>query len=237
MLHDASGVQFVTLLHCLKMQVASQMARPASEFQVKETVPEIEKSCRADLAHFPDPTVQLQLQLQLAITAERYSEASRCEPMSCICLIAETGGLCYPMGHATHTCQRRVNTVARHLLWSWPCTVQLLEEALVCVRRIRNQIDNLLASDRALSLVVAIETALEDKRFEVQSRVLRCDWAPPPLQGCTPACIVGRGEQHACNWLPPRPAPVVMLHTNSGVASTAAVRWQVIQAPPINFSI
>ena len=58
------------------------MARPASEFQVKETVPEIEKSCRADLAHFPDPTVQLQLQLQLAITAERYSEASRCELMS-----------------------------------------------------------------------------------------------------------------------------------------------------------
>jgi hypothetical protein len=36
------------------------------------------------------------------------------------------------------------------------------------VSRIRNQIDNLLASDRALSLVVAIETALEDKRFEVQ---------------------------------------------------------------------
>jgi len=34
-------------------------------------------------------------------------------------------------------------------------------------RRLRNQIDNLLASDRALSLVVAIETALEDKRFEV----------------------------------------------------------------------
>lgn len=34
-------------------------------------------------------------------------------------------------------------------------------------RRLRNKIDNLLASDRALSLVVAIETALEDKRFEV----------------------------------------------------------------------
>jgi hypothetical protein len=71
-----------TTLHPLLTQVASQMARPASEFQVKETVPEIEKSCRADLAHFPDPTVQLQLQLQLAITAERYSEASRCELMS-----------------------------------------------------------------------------------------------------------------------------------------------------------
>lgn len=59
-------------------QVASQMARPASDFQVKETVSEIERSCREDLAHFPDPTVQLQLQLQLAITGERYSEAGRC---------------------------------------------------------------------------------------------------------------------------------------------------------------
>lgn len=58
------------------------MARPATEFQVKETVPEIEKSCRADLAHFPDPTVQLQLRLQLAITAERYSEAARYALMS-----------------------------------------------------------------------------------------------------------------------------------------------------------
>lgn len=45
--------------------------------QVKETVSEIARSCRADLAHFPDPTVQLQLALQLAITGERYSEASR----------------------------------------------------------------------------------------------------------------------------------------------------------------
>ncbi len=36
------------------------------------------------------------------------------------------------------------------------------------LRRLRNQIDNLLASDRTLSLVVAIETALEDKRFAVR---------------------------------------------------------------------
>ena len=71
-----------TRLRLLSLQVASEMAKPASEFQVKETVPEIERSCRADLAHFPDPTVQLQLQLQLAITAERYSEASRCKPAS-----------------------------------------------------------------------------------------------------------------------------------------------------------
>ncbi len=53
------------------------MARPASEFLVKETVTEIERSCRSDLAHFPDPTVQLQLALQLAITGERYGEAAR----------------------------------------------------------------------------------------------------------------------------------------------------------------
>jgi bifunctional DNase/RNase len=94
-------------------KVAAQMARPAMEFQVKETVTEIERSCRSDLAHFPDPTVQLQLALQLAIMGERYGEAAR----------------------------------------------------------LRNQIDNLLASDRALSLVVAIETALEDKRFEEAQRL------------------------------------------------------------------
>ncbi len=68
-------------------QVAAQMARPAAEFQAHETVTEIEQSCRRDLAHFPDPTVQLQLELQLAIAAERYSEAARCA-----FLIA--GGLC-----------------------------------------------------------------------------------------------------------------------------------------------
>jgi hypothetical protein len=81
------------------MQVASQMARPASEFQVKETVPEIERSCRADLAHFPDPTVQLQLQLQLAITAERYSEASRCEPPHAV--VPDVAPRCLPQEVST----------------------------------------------------------------------------------------------------------------------------------------
>lgn len=33
--------------------------------------------------------------------------------------------------------------------------------------RLRREIDTMLTADRALSLVVAIETALEDKRYEV----------------------------------------------------------------------
>ena len=56
--------------------------------------------------------------------------------------------------------------------------VQLQDIMLVAARRIRNQIDNLLASDRALSLVVAIETALEDKRFEVHSPISCCALKP-----------------------------------------------------------
>ena len=56
--------------------------------------------------------------------------------------------------------------------------MHLLKQVFVHVCRIRNQIDNVLASDRTLSLVVAIETALEDKRFEVRSRVSCCALRP-----------------------------------------------------------
>ena len=34
--------------------------------------------------------------------------------------------------------------------------------------RLRDKIDHIMQSDRAMSLVVAIETALEDKRYEVR---------------------------------------------------------------------
>ena len=39
-------------------------------------------------------------------------------------------------------------------------------------RRLRSEIDKLLGSDRILCLVVAIETALADERYEVRTR--RC---------------------------------------------------------------
>ena len=56
--------------------------------------------------------------------------------------------------------------------------MRLLKQVFVHVCRIRNEIDNVLASDRTLSLVVAIETALEDKRFEVRSRISCCALRP-----------------------------------------------------------
>jgi hypothetical protein len=48
--------------------------------------------------------------------------------------------------------------------------------------RLRDEIDHILSSDRLLSLVVALETALEDQRFDVSLdfimiRVaLQCFW-------------------------------------------------------------
>lgn len=36
--------------------------------------------------------------------------------------------------------------------------------------RIRDQVDKMLASDRALSLLVAMESALDDNRYEVQHK-------------------------------------------------------------------
>ncbi len=48
------------------------------------------------------------------------------------------------------------------MLWTY------VVETRVEVCRLRAEIDKMLTGDRMLSLVVAIETALEDKRFEVQ---------------------------------------------------------------------
>ena len=41
-------------------------------------------------------------------------------------------------------------------------------DALLAIRRVRSEIDKLLGSDRVLCLVVAIETALADERYEVR---------------------------------------------------------------------
>lgn len=47
-------------------------------------------------------------------------------------------------------------------------------ETVVCCR-LRDKIEHILKSDRAMRLVVAIETALEDKRYDVRL----CSTAPP----------------------------------------------------------
>ena len=49
-------------------------------------------------------------------------------------------------------------------------------QRMLCMCRIRDKIDKLMQKDRALSLLVAMESALEDERFEVQnaSNFLHC---------------------------------------------------------------
>jgi bifunctional DNase/RNase len=80
---------------------------------LSEAHAEIVKSCQEECSMYRDPTVLQQLQLQIAVEAERYEEASQ----------------------------------------------------------IRDKIDQILQSDRSMSLVAAIKTALENKRYEEAVRL------------------------------------------------------------------
>lgn len=58
--------------------VAAKMSHPAAEIAIRtETITDIDRTCREDVANTKDPTIGLQLELQLAISRERYSEAAR----------------------------------------------------------------------------------------------------------------------------------------------------------------
>jgi bifunctional DNase/RNase len=59
-------------------QVAAQMAAPVDKLLLaQETRSDIERSCRDELLHHPDPTVMLKLQMQVAVAEERYEDAER----------------------------------------------------------------------------------------------------------------------------------------------------------------
>lgn len=57
------------------------MARPL-ESAPPQTHSDIEKSCRAELKRYPDPTVVHKVNLQVAIAEERYADAARCVNLS-----------------------------------------------------------------------------------------------------------------------------------------------------------
>lgn len=77
----------------------------------------------------------------------------------------------------------------------------IAEERYEDAARLRNDIERVLSSDRELGLVVALETALEDQRFEVRkadranlaSRRAPCPMAAPhhPSRHCRrpPGCV------------------------------------------------
>lgn len=87
--------------------VASRMATSSHGGQERSET-EVTRSCREEIALHTDPTMLLELQMQLAIQEENYSKAAQ----------------------------------------------------------LRDQIDQLLSSDRVLGLVVALESALSGDRYE-----------------------------------------------------------------------
>ena len=57
------------------------MGRPVVEIQLKpESSVDIKRSCKEDILHYPDPTLHLQLQLQLAIANDDFTTAAQYVP-------------------------------------------------------------------------------------------------------------------------------------------------------------
>ena len=54
------------------------MGQPVVEIQLKpESSVDIKRSCKEDILHYPDPTLHLQLQLQLAIANDDFTTAAQ----------------------------------------------------------------------------------------------------------------------------------------------------------------
>ena len=74
------------------------------------------------------------------------------------------------------------------LIWSLPLSIiKDVCDALIAIRRLRSEIDKLLGSDRGLCLVVAIETALADERYEVRQQTFCKSVDAGPTLGCNPS--------------------------------------------------
>lgn len=59
-------------------QLAAGVSGGNSTGTLSETHADIVKSCKEECSLYRDPTVMEQLQLQMAVEAERYEEASQC---------------------------------------------------------------------------------------------------------------------------------------------------------------
>ena len=56
------------------------MGQPVMEPHLKpDSLLDIKRSCKDDILHYPDPTLHLQLQLQLAIANDDFKSAVQCE--------------------------------------------------------------------------------------------------------------------------------------------------------------
>ena len=60
-------------------QVAHRMSKPLQELALRpESAVDIRRTCKEDLDHYPDATLHLQLQLQLAIAVDDFERAALC---------------------------------------------------------------------------------------------------------------------------------------------------------------
>ena len=63
----------------LHNQVAHRMSKPLADLALRpESAVDIRRSCKEDLDHYPDVTLHLQLQLQLAIANDDFERAAQC---------------------------------------------------------------------------------------------------------------------------------------------------------------
>lgn len=57
------------------------MSKPLQELALRpESAVDIRRTCKEDLDHYPDATLHLQLQLQLAIANDDFERATLCAP-------------------------------------------------------------------------------------------------------------------------------------------------------------
>ena len=193
-------------------QVAHRMSKPLQELALRpESAVDIRRTCKEDLDHYPDATLHLQLQLQLAIANDDFERAALCAPPSPPSPHARTHNLAVPGDAMT-------------LRWACPSPSKSCYDALSAARRLRSEIDNLLSHDRVLCLVVAIETALADERYEVRE------------QGLSKHCLRAEASAVGCHTSFDRAAPAEQHNARSESCARLLVVLQASQhaLPPVN---
>jgi hypothetical protein len=141
------------------LQVAGKMGSEAAHFfEAPESESEIKRSCQQIKQLYHDPTVVHRLSLQVAIAEERYDDA-------CMYAPHQTAGTC---------CNLLPCANVLLFIWTWLSSVSCIIDPFSAgssiqrsLRRLRDKLDKMLATDRMLSLMVAMESALDDARYEV----------------------------------------------------------------------
>ncbi len=185
------------------------MSHPAAEIAIRtETITDIDRTCREDVANTKDPTIGLQLELQLAISRERYSEAARCgTPCSVSC-----GWPCAGLGPSlqSENCMvtslelSRISHGAASARSDWDAGLWVLCFGRMSLRHVLKFAGCVLRSTKC-SPGTGCCPSLWPSRRHWRTSVSRCNCCAchvtVPLtvviyaMNCRPACMVMRGSQ------------------------------------------